>query len=201
MQENERHMSTFDAAEILGVSIRTVQQWMEKGILTGWKTPGGHRRLFAAEVYALAEKRRSEGGANASSGKCRILVIEDDPDICRLYQLMSRNWRTPVEFQLAHDGLQGLILLGEYQPDFVILDLNIPKVDGFELIQSIHAKLGGTLYRYCVVTGMNEDDIRRRGSLPEGCPVLIKPVDFARLEQLVAKAHQEVQEAATTGAQ
>lgn len=86
---------------------------------------------------------------------------------------------------------EGLILLGEYQPDFVILDLNIPKVDGFELIQSIHAKLGGTLYRYCVVTGLSEDDIRARGSLPEGCPVLTKPVDFARLEQLVAEAHNE----------
>lgn len=38
-------MTTYDAAKKMGVTIRAVQLWMDQGLLKGWKTPGGHRRI------------------------------------------------------------------------------------------------------------------------------------------------------------
>ncbi len=181
-------MSTFEAAEALGVSIRTVQQWMEKGILQGTKTPGGHRRLDPDAVQALAAKRLRDKnfGNNAA---CKILVIEDDLDICRLYEMMSRSWQIPTSLHFEHDGLQGLIAMGELQPNFVIVDLNIPLIDGFQLIRTLDEKFAAATFHYCVVSALPPSEIAQRGSLPVGCPVLAKPIDFKALEKLITNAY------------
>lgn len=187
----KEEMSTFEAAEELGVSIRTVQQWMEKGVLTGRKTPGGHRRLDADEVRILAARRKRHK-KNTRHPICKILIIEDDPDICRLYEIMSRGWHTPTVLHFAHDGFQGLIAMGEFKPDFVVVDLNIPLVDGFQLIGTLGAKFDTRAFRYCVVTGLSPEEIEKRGSLPKGCPILAKPIDFSHLEKLITEAYREI---------
>jgi len=186
-------LSTAEAAHELGVSIKTVQQWMEKGLLSGWKTPGGHRRVRLDEVRQLAEERK-RAKQNAVGNACKVLVIEDDPDICRLYEIMSRAWRTPIEMHFAHDGMAGLIALGKLVPNFVVVDLNIPKVDGYQLVQSLHQQFDPQGLRYCVVTGLSRDEIEQRGSLPDRCRVLTKPIDFVTLEQWIATSFSEATE-------
>jgi len=187
----KQEMSTFEAAEELGVSIRTVQQWMEKGTLTGRKTPGGHRRLDAEEVRMLAAQRQRDRNSTGQA-VCKVLIIEDDPDICRLYELMSRSWHTPTSLRFSHDGFQGLIAMGEFNPDFVVVDLNIPLVDGFQLIKTLSDKFDTRSFRYCVVTGLTPEEIEKRGQLPKGCPILAKPINFPHLEKLIAEAYREV---------
>ncbi|WP_434089560.1 MerR family transcriptional regulator [Neopusillimonas aromaticivorans] len=44
-------ISTREAADRLGVSVRTVQLWVESGVLDAWKTPGGHRRIPLARTF------------------------------------------------------------------------------------------------------------------------------------------------------
>ncbi len=184
-------MSTFEAAAELGVSIRTVQQWMEKGELTGRKTPGGHRRVNADQVLELSAKRIRDK-ATSGTAVCKVLIIEDDPDVCHLYELMSRSWKVPTALHFEHDGLKGLIAMGEFQPDFVIVDLNIPKVDGFQLIRTLSEQFDEKTFRCCVVTGMTPAEIEKRGQLPKDCPILGKPINFAELEKLVSDAFSDI---------
>lgn len=199
MNNNPRkvNMTTFQAAEALDVSITTVQNWVERGVLQGWKTPGGHRRVNADEVMALAAKRKRVKSA-AVNTVCSVLVIEDDPDICRLYELMSRSWRIPTFLHFAHDGLNGLIAVGKIQPDFVIVDLNIPLIDGFQLVNILSNQFNSRVFRYCVITGLTQDEINNRGNLPDGCPVLSKPINFPILENLIGDAYAEVEAQRTT---
>lgn len=49
--------STREASEMLGVSQRTVQLWVESGVLKAWKTPGGHRKISLSSVNQIIEKR------------------------------------------------------------------------------------------------------------------------------------------------
>lgn len=49
-------LTTAQAAKILGVSARTAQLWTESGVIPNWKTPGGHRRMFEADVRAILER-------------------------------------------------------------------------------------------------------------------------------------------------
>lgn len=57
MAEAEEYCSTREAAQRLGVSLRTVQLWVENGALRAWKTPGGHRRLSVSGVQAMLDER------------------------------------------------------------------------------------------------------------------------------------------------
>ncbi len=69
----------------------------------------------------------------------RVLIIDDDPDLLRLVALLLR--RINAETILAKDGLTGLAAFdGDAKLDLVILDLMLPDVDGFEVLQRIRAK-------------------------------------------------------------
>ena len=58
-------LSTREAAQLLGISLRTAQLWVESGVLRAWKTAGGHRRILRASVEAvLAERRIAVGDAS-----------------------------------------------------------------------------------------------------------------------------------------
>src|SRR5438874_13406548 len=74
--------STKEAATMLGVSHRTVQLWVESGVLQAWKTAGGHRRIALASVNRLVEQRshaiQAPPGQDGASGDRKVLLVDDD---------------------------------------------------------------------------------------------------------------------------
>lgn len=72
-------LTTAQAAKILGVSTRTAQLWIESGSLASWKTPGGHRRVRSADVYALVDAGR-EPAPDAGRGAGPIQLVSAGGD-------------------------------------------------------------------------------------------------------------------------
>jgi len=193
------------AAELLGVTPRTVQLWADAGILQGWKTPGGHRRFSLSVIEALAEKIRSgeAGAATIAADRTepcrpvRVQVIEDEPALQRLYALTIRSWGLPVELCQSLDGYQGLLELGRFEPDLLILDLNLPNVDGFSVIQALAGQQLLQQMQLVVVTALGMRQVQGRlDAISPGIEVLPKPIPFerlrARVEQIQARLAQEV---------
>jgi excisionase family DNA binding protein len=56
----EEYCTTRDAAGVLGVSLRTLQVWVESGVQRAWKTFGGHRRITVKSLEKLAAERSGE---------------------------------------------------------------------------------------------------------------------------------------------
>ena len=174
------------AAEILKVTARTVQLWAESGILKSWKTPGGHRRYSTADVIALSEQIKNEDNIIQSPRAekiVKLLIIEDDLDLLRLYQLTIEGWKMPVELELASDGYLGLIKLGEFKPDLMVLDLNLPHVDGFRIVESMQNSKFHNSTKLLVVSGLPVIDIKARLEDLEESSILTKPVPFNRIKQ------------------
>jgi len=187
-----KSMTTYEASRALGVTIRTVQVWVEKGLIRGWKTPGGHRRVNVAEVEKLVLERRKKKLSYGGMNDFRVLVIEDEPDVCQLYALMFRSWDIPLEVQFASDGLQGLIKFGEFKPDFTIVDMNIPLLDGAQIIKSLQSTLSVEASRICVISGMDHDLLNKSGAIPQQVTLLGKPIDFDILRQKIEAVIAEV---------
>ncbi len=143
-------MSTREAAEMLGVALRTVQLWVEAGVLTAWKTAGGHRRVVRTSVEALLKQKAAalaavpvaSRGARAAEAAYRVLVIEDEPALLKLYSMSIGGWDLPIELLTAGDGFEGLLRIGEKRPDLVITDLRMPGMDGFQMLRSVRATRG-----------------------------------------------------------
>jgi chemotaxis family two-component system response regulator Rcp1 len=119
----------------------------------------------------------------------RILLVEDNPGDVRLTLEAFKEGKVRNEISVVHDGVEALAFLrrqGQYadaqRPDVILLDLNLPKKDGYEVLAEI--KQDSTLKRIPVViltTSKAERDILETYYLHANCYV-IKPID---LEQFI----------------
>lgn len=181
--DTSNYCTTREAAEILGVSLRTIQQWVEKGLLQAWKTDGGHRRVLRSSIEDL-RKRRREPDAEETEYALPVLVIEDDAALLRLYRAQMSRWSFPVDVYTAPNGFEGLVMVGESQPRLLICDLRLPGVNGFQIVRWL-----SDIERYrdlhiVVVSGLAQGEIEAHGGVPGRVDVMAKPIDFARLQQI-----------------
>jgi excisionase family DNA binding protein len=193
ISSNNDLMTTREVGEVLGVAVRTVQLWVESGVLPAWRTAGGHRRIARSAVDKLIAERelvitpvQSEGQAKAGTNQAvKLLLVEDDPDLLRLFALVVEAWDFPVELTIAHNGFEGLLRIGQIRPDLVVTDLNMPGMDGFEMLRSLKKPGSGFEWlNVIVVSALELSDIRSRGGLPEGMRFFQKPVDFVQIESI-----------------
>ncbi len=193
--------TTREAAQILGVSLRTVQLWAESGIVEAWKTSGGHRRVLRQSIDQLLDKPPYPAAAidnqpvladrspdNTKTEPFKILVVEDDQTLLRLYQVKMGRWHMKPQVILASDGYEALILLGQVKPDLLIADLQMPGMDGFRMLQTIRSIPELENLTIVVVTGLDREEVDRRGGVPEGISVLAKPVPFDSLREIAESA-------------
>lgn len=186
-------VSTREAAQMLGVAPRTVQLWVESGVLAAWKTAGGHRRVVRTSVEALLQQKAAALAAavtplRAPRGKrhaLRVLVLEDEPALLKLYQMYIDGWQLPVEIITATNGFEGLLRIGERRPDLLICDLLMPGMDGFRMLRSLHTNPDYRGLDVIVVTALGRQDIADRGGLPPNVRVFMKPISFVELERIV----------------
>ncbi len=182
--------STREAADRLGVSLRTVQLWSEAGLLRAWKTPGGHRRILTTSIDELLERRTGVGERRRSGSNYQVLIVEDEPDFRQLFELHLRSWELPIQLQSVPSGFDALLQIGASRPDLLITDLRMPGIDGFGMLRALRASGAISELEIIVVTALTEHTIAERGGLPDGVTVLFKPLRFAelksRLVQLVA---------------
>ena len=85
--------------------------------------------------------------------KARVLVIEDDKDIADLISLYLN--RDGIETIHREDGETGLSAVSEYKPDLIVLDINLPGMDGYEVLQTIRRDLEIPVI---LVTARQEDE-------------------------------------------
>ncbi|MEX0734946.1 MAG: response regulator [Steroidobacteraceae bacterium] len=196
MIETGQVCSTREAADRLGVSLRTVQLWSEAGLLRAWKTPGGHRRIHTASVQELLERRGVDAARRAPGGHFRVLIVEDEPDSRHLFELHLRSWDLPIHLHSASSGFEALLHIGASRPDVLITDLRMPGIDGFEMLRALRASGAICQLEIIVVTALTEQTISERGGLPAGVTVLFKPLRFTDLRLRLARLVEHRQQAA-----
>lgn len=184
MSQNDVY-TTREAARRLGVSLRTVQLWVESGALPAWKTAGGHRRIARDAVERLVREQDRALDGDSSEARFRILVVEDEESLRKLYKAKLAGWDLPVEILTASNGYEALLIIGEKRPDLLVADLSMPAMDGFRMIRTLKSsdEYGGL--EIVVVTALDTTEIEDRGGLPENVRVFRKPIPFADLEAIV----------------
>lgn len=194
---NREFCTTREAADQLGVSLRTVQLWVDSGVLEAWKTDGGHRRISVTSVERLLRAEAPQPASQAAvpeipsasqplaGSRLRILVVEDDNTLLKLYRLHIAGWNLPVDVTTAANGYDALVLIGREQPDLMIADLSMPGIDGFQMVRTLTASSFREGMEIAVVTGMEPEDIAAHGGLPPAVRIFQKPVPFKELKALI----------------
>ncbi|MDO6387434.1 MULTISPECIES: response regulator [unclassified Uliginosibacterium] len=186
--------STSDAAQMLGVSLGTVQQMVENGLLDAWKTAGGHRRIRVTSVEAFLRKRQAGPVTTpAPSTELRVLIAEDDRLMQALYEKTVATWEMPIKVKIVASGFEGLMEIGRNPPDLLVADLVMPDLDGFAMIRKLRddPQLAGM--DIIVVTGLTAEDIEEQGGLPEDVLIYGKPIPFRELKGYIQARLMQMQ--------
>lgn len=113
----------------------------------------------------------------------RVLVVDDNLDsaesLSLLLELMGHEVRT------AHDGEQALAEADAFRPDLVLMDIGMPRMDGYEAARRLREAEWAASIILVALTGWGQDEDRRRSEAAGFNHHLIKPVDPAALEALL----------------
>jgi excisionase family DNA binding protein len=128
------------AAKYVGVAQSTMRKWSDLGRVSAFYTPGGHRRYRRSDLDQFLD--RSGPPSNASSGGAGpvVLIVDDDQGV-REYVRINLEAEGYVVREAA-SAAEGLAALGEESPDLILLDVMMPQVDGWEMLQQIHERTG-----------------------------------------------------------
>ncbi|MBF0186977.1 MAG: response regulator [Magnetococcales bacterium] len=178
------YLTTSEVARLFGVAAPTIHDWIERGLLKAWKTPGGHRRISRQSVEELHKRHAKDSGQEESS-EIHLLLVEDDPDMVLLIKKEIKRLDQPIRISTADNGFDGLMMIGEYKPDIIISDLAMPGMNGFEMIRAIRETPALRNTYIVVLTALESEEIQKEAPLPSDVPVVHKSESFDRITTLI----------------
>ena len=101
----------------------------------------------------------------------KVLIIDDDPFIVDMYVIKLKDEHFDIE--TAHNGKEGLEKIKEYKPDVVLLDIVMPVLDGFGVLEALQKEPGRT-YKIILLTNLGQKEDVERGMHLGGNDYLVK---------------------------
>src|ERR671914_2239712 len=146
------------AAKHLGVAQSTIRKWSDSGRVPAFYTPGGHRRYRRADLDAfLAQSGGTAPPARTGNGGPRTILIVDDD--ARLREFVRVNLEMEgYTVREAGSAEEGLAALEAEPPDLILLDVMMPQVDGWEMLQRVRERHGVDSIQVIMFSGQVEDD-------------------------------------------
>jgi CheY-like chemotaxis protein len=149
-------------------------------------------RLPIVVDASRTEERLSGAAGLESSSKVshRILVVDDNRDLTDTLGMMLRFSGNAI--RTAHDGEAAVAAAEEFNPDIIILDLGLPKLNGYEACRRIRQQPGGKKRIVVAVTGWGREEDRRRTKEAGFDLHWVKPVNPAALTKLLAELEEKL---------
>ena len=149
--------TTGEAAKICKVSQQTIIRCFDSGQLKGFRVPGSRfRRIPRDQLYTFMRDNGIPTDA-LDSGRRKILVVDDDEDLVELIvDALERDGR--FEVQSVNNGFRAGMLIKEFRPDLIVLDVMLPDINGKEVCTLVRSQKAMDDVRIICISGMVEAD-------------------------------------------
>jgi excisionase family DNA binding protein len=181
---NEERMKTVfttgEAAKICKVSQQTIIRCFDNGQLKGFRVPGSRFRRIPRE--ALYKFMRDNGIPTDAleSGKRKVLLVDDDAELVEVMnKFLEEDGR--FEVRIASNGFDAGMMVKEYRPDIIVLDVMLPDINGKEVCHRVRADTTLEDVRILCISGMIEEDKIQELRLAGADKFLHKPFDVEEL--------------------
>ncbi len=150
------------AAKYLGVAQSTIRKWSDQGRLAAFYTPGGHRRYRQGDLDDFVAGSAAASSSSAAPPAVRsrpaplVLIVDDDPRIREFVRVnLEMDGFSVREAGSAEEGLEAL---EAEPPDLILLDVMMPQVDGWEMLQRVRERHGVDSIQVIMFSGQVEGD-------------------------------------------
>ncbi len=175
----------------LGIGLSLVKRLVElhDGTVTAHSegVDRGSEFVVTLPVHDKLQRREAEPSTSElkSTKPRRILVVDDNKDASTTLAMLLK--LTGNEVQTAQDGLQAIEEAEQFRPDLVLLDIGLPKLNGYDACRRIREQPWGKDMVLVAATGWGQEDDRRKSTEAGFDHHLVKPVDFATLTKLLSE--------------
>lgn len=154
---NKTVFTTGEAAKICKVSQQTIIRCFDNGTLKGFRVPGSRfRRIPREQLYTFMKENGIPTDA-LESGKRKILIVDDDVDLVELMvDAFARDGR--FDHKSANNGFDAGMMVKEFRPDLVVLDVMLPDINGKEVCQRVRSDPSMSSVKIICISGMVEQD-------------------------------------------
>ncbi|GIW82300.1 MAG: hypothetical protein KatS3mg105_4107 [Gemmatales bacterium] len=184
--------TTGEAAKICKVSQQTIIRCFDNGQLKGFRVPGSRFRRIPRESLYRFMKENGIPTDSLESGKRKVLLVDDDLE---LVELMSKVLEEDGRFEVrvAHNGFDAGMMVKEYQPDLIVLDVMLPDINGKEVCHRVRSDPALEDVRILCISGMIEEDKIHELKLAGADDFMHKPFVIEELiERMCAQLEMEV---------
>lgn len=172
--------TTGEAAKICKVSQQTIIRCFDNGQLKGFRVPGSRfRRIPREQLYKFMKDNGIPTDA-LESGKRKVLLVDDDAELVEVI-LTFLNEDGRFEVRVAQNGFDAGMMVKEYHPDLIVLDVMLPDINGKEVCQRVRADASLEDVRILCMSGMVEDDKIAELKLAGADDFIPKPFEVDRL--------------------
>ncbi len=159
--------TTGEAAKICKVSQQTIIRCFDSGQLKGFRVPGSRFRRIPRDQLFLFMRDNGIPTDALESGKRKILVVDDDEELVELIvDVLERDGR--FELRAVNNGFDAGMMVKEYRPDLIVLDVMLPDINGKEVCQRVRSDSTMDDVRIICISGMIEadkvDDLKAAGA-------------------------------------
>jgi PAS domain S-box-containing protein len=148
----------------------------------------GSEFLVRLAVVATAAPPRAETGGDGekftAAARLRILVVDDNRDAADSLAIMLR--LAGHEVEMANDGLEAVQAAGAFRPDVVLLDIGLPRMNGYEAARHIREQPWGKDMPLIALTGWGQEEDKRRAQEAGFDHHLTKPVEAEAIQKVLA---------------
>ena len=168
--------TTGEAAKICKVSQQTIIRCFDNGQLKGFRVPGSRFRRIPRDMLYKFMKDNGIPTDALESGKRKVLLVDDDAE---LVELMSKVLEEDGRFEVkvAGNGFDAGMMVKEYRPDIIVLDVMLPDINGKEVCHRVRADTSLEDVRILCISGMIEEDKIQELRLSGADDFLHKPFD------------------------
>jgi excisionase family DNA binding protein len=176
--------TTHDISRLLQVDPSTVSKWIDRGILVAFRTPGGHRRVRGADLRTFLITHQMPVPDELGSGLVRLLVVDDERPVLDALKRTFKPFANQVELTTTQSGVEALLMVGDYKPHGMLIDLNMPDIDGFEVCRRIRARKALEGVRLITMTSAFSPEVEEKSRQAGAVACLAKPFEAQQVLDL-----------------
>lgn len=149
--------TTGEAAKICNVSQQTIIRCFDSGQLKGFRVPGSRFRRIPRDILYKFMKDNGIPTDALESGKRKAMIVDDDRELVELIQdVLLADGR--FEVRAVNNGFDAGMMVREYRPDVLILDVMLPDINGKEVCQRVRSDSSLDDVKIICISGMVEQD-------------------------------------------